>query len=155
MHVPACFQEALCLSPATGIWLPRGNTYRRSRYQWLVYPRLVPVGSGICDVHHKEDHFSDPLTFRPERWLPDCVGETDPANDGTKAYRPFSTGPRGGWGKGIVMNELMLAMDHVFFAMDFETLTADGGHYSQGAGDARSSRRDGASHPGICHGAER
>ncbi|KAH7022076.1 cytochrome P450 [Ilyonectria destructans] len=135
MYLRACFQEALRLSAADGISLPRGNTRGRSRYQRLVYTRLVLLGSGIYAAHHKEDHFSDPLTFRPQRWLPDRVGETELVNHDTKAYGPFSTGPQGGWGKGIAMNELMLAIAHVFFAMDFETLTVDGGHYSQGAGD--------------------
>ncbi|KAF7554436.1 hypothetical protein G7Z17_g2908 [Cylindrodendrum hubeiense] len=125
-YLRACIQEALRLSPAVGISLPREIPAGGLVINGSYIPAGYLVGSGIYAVHHKEDHFSDPFTFRPERWLPDRGGATDLKNHETKAYGPFSIGPRGCLGKGIAMNELMLAMAHVFFAMNFETLTADG-----------------------------
>jgi cytochrome P450 len=84
------------------------------------------VGSGIYSIHHKEVHFSDPFTFRPERWLPDRDGAKDLVNHDSKAYGPFQIGPRGCLGKGIAMHELMLSMAHIFFRFDFETVTGEG-----------------------------
>jgi len=54
-------------------------------------------------MHRCEDYFSNPLTFIPERWLPDSkCGETADA----EAYAPFSSGFRSCLGKFLAMQEM-------------------------------------------------
>ncbi|KAH6871618.1 cytochrome P450 67 [Thelonectria olida] len=125
-YLRACIQEALRLSPAVGISLPRETPAGGVVVNGSYIPGGMLVGSGIYSIHHKEAHFSDPFTYRPERWLPDRGGAKDLANHDTKAYGPFQIGPRGCLGKGIAMHELMLSMAHIFFRFDFETVTREG-----------------------------
>ncbi|KAL4798420.1 cytochrome P450 [Aspergillus venezuelensis] len=121
----ASITEAMRLSPPVGISLPRETPPGGAVINGTWFPAGCLVGSGIYSIQHKEAHFSDPHTFRPERWLLSTEGEevpSDIANHEPAAYGPFQIGSRGCVGKAIALQELLLTMAHVFVRMDFEAV---------------------------------
>lgn len=70
---------------------------------------LVPKGSqvtaAIHSIHINKEHWSDPLTFRPERW-----GEEEAKrNVRNKAYLPFATGARSCIGFALALQEIKVS----------------------------------------------
>jgi len=49
------------------------------------------IGAAIWSLHRNEDHFANPHTFVPERYL--CATEAE-RREAKKCWFPFSTGPR-------------------------------------------------------------
>ncbi|KAL4945563.1 hypothetical protein BDV06DRAFT_184518 [Aspergillus oleicola] len=125
----ASITEAMRLSPPVGISLPRETPAGGAVINGTWFPADCLVGSGIYSIQHKGAHFSDPHTFRPERWLLSSEDEVAPAdivNHEPAAYGPFQIGSRGCVGKAIALQELLLTMAHVFVKMDFEAVDGQG-----------------------------
>ncbi len=57
---------------------------------WVIKPG-TPIGMSLRHILHDEVIFSDPLAFKPERWL-DASGKIDTSKD--KYYVPFHRGHR-------------------------------------------------------------
>lgn len=66
--------------------------------------------------------FTDPLKFRPERWLPPDHPRFDPRykDDNLRASRPFSQGPRGCPGGSIALALLRIFVARVLWEFDLE-----------------------------------
>lgn len=66
--------------------------------------------------------FTDPLKFRPERWLPPDHPRFDPRykDDNLKASKPFSQGPRGCPGGSIALALLRMFVARVLWEFDLE-----------------------------------
>lgn len=71
---------------------------------------------------HSPSHFTDPLTFAPERWL-DSERSKYPRHV-KDASQPFLYGPRGCIGKNLSYIEQRLIISHLLWHFDFEL--ADG-----------------------------
>lgn len=120
VYLRACIDEALRMSPAVGSALVRevvssaGTTVDG---QFL--PAGMEVGVGTYAIHHNSQCFSDPFTYRPERWL-----ETHAARESIDRARsvliPFSTGIRSCLGKGLAYTEITLVMATLMFLGDFK-----------------------------------
>lgn len=67
-------------------------------------------------------YFTDPLSFRPERWLsPDHPRFSSRYQaDNLKASKPFSQGPRGCSGGAIALNLIRLFIAKVLLQFDLE-----------------------------------
>lgn len=63
-------------------------------------PPRMQVGVHQWSTFLSEDNFADPMTFDPERWLPDAPAKY--ANDQKHGVQPFGIGPRGCLGKKYV-----------------------------------------------------
>ena len=89
-YMLACLNEALRMYPPVGTGLPRivpkGGASIASHY--------VPEGTTVAvyqwAAYHLEEHFKDPYTFHPERFLDDPSF----AGDKLEALQPFHIGPR-------------------------------------------------------------
>ncbi|KAI0160247.1 hypothetical protein GGR57DRAFT_413269 [Xylariaceae sp. FL1272] len=70
------------------------------------------------------DHISDPLQYRPERWLPaeHDLFEQKYANDDVEAFNQFSHGPRTYAGREIVWWQARLIMAKVLWSFDLEMI---------------------------------
>lgn len=73
--------------------------------------------------------FTDPLRFRPERWLPPDHPRFDPRyqNDNLKASKPFSQGPRGCPGGAIASAVLRIFVAKVLWEFDLEAAPGQDG----------------------------
>ena len=66
-------------------------------------------------MYRSPKNFSDPDTFLPERWLPD--GQPQPVHV-SKAFQPFSLGPRNCVGQRLAIATLRLISAKLFWNFD-------------------------------------
>jgi cytochrome P450 len=134
-YLRACIQEALRLAPAASgaMWreaLP-GGLHIAS--QDLYIPPGSEVGTGIFSLNHNKDYFPEPLTYRPERWIPGETSEDEVAK-AKAAFATFSFGPRNCVGKGLAMIEISLAVAAVIRSYDFRRADSSLGTVGEGSG---------------------
>ncbi|KAK8013119.1 hypothetical protein PG991_010494 [Apiospora marii] len=151
-YLRACIDETLRMSPPIGGTLWRELAPEESGSPWIVDGHVIPpgthVGVNTYAIHHNEEYFSDPFSFRPERWLADSP---DPADIGSSrpsctpaAFVPFSTGARSCAGKAMAYLECSLVAAKALWYFDFEK--APGRLGGIGAGDGSSQGGRGRKH---------
>jgi cytochrome P450 len=90
---------------------------RRVTVPWQLGPYGVsadtPIGMSILLVHHREDLYPDPFSFRPERWL----GGRKP---GTYEWIPFGGGIRRCLGAALAMAEMRVVLEATARRLDLE-----------------------------------
>ncbi|KAK8094938.1 hypothetical protein PG997_001623 [Apiospora hydei] len=116
----ACQRESLRLHQATVDGLPRVSPGA------IVDGEYIPKGV-ICQISYfaaarSPRYFTDPLSFRPQRWLPPDHPRFDPTfkDDNLAASKPFSQGPRGCPGGPIAMALVRLFIAKVLWHFDLE-----------------------------------
>lgn len=81
----------------------------------------IPVGTGVSvyqwAANHSPANFSDPLLFKPERWLPN---NEQYAADKREACQPFSYGPRNCVGKNLAYMEMRIILARVLWNFEVE-----------------------------------
>ncbi|KAK0609992.1 cytochrome P450 [Bombardia bombarda] len=107
-YLNACAQESLRPHSATADGLPRVGLFAAARH-----PR----------------YFTDPLKFRPERWLSPDHPRYDPRykDDSLKASKPFSQEPRGCPGAVIASVVIRLFVAKVLWGFDLEAVAGRNG----------------------------
>lgn len=73
----------------------------------------TPVGISILLLHHREDLYPDPFSFRPERWL-------DGRKPGTYEWIPFGGGIRRCLGAALAMAEQRVVLTAMARRLDLE-----------------------------------
>jgi cytochrome P450 len=90
---------------------------RRVEVPWRLGEYAVgastPVTMSILLVHHREDLYPDPFSFRPERWLG--------RKPGTYEWIPFGGGIRRCLGGALAMAEQRVVMRAMVDRLDLET----------------------------------
>lgn len=156
-YLNACIAEAMRMSPATP-----GFPLREVLSPGLVVdgqhiPPGIDVGTCIYAIHRHSEHFEDPDTFVPERW----IGAECPMGRGNsdwqerlarqlKVFSPFSIGPRSCPGRQFAMMEISLVVARVFATLTFQ-LAEEGGTRVQGAMEAEDTRDREADFPLRAH----
>jgi cytochrome P450 len=71
-------------------------------------------------MHREPSSFHDPLSFCPERWLPDAVSNPKSPfyNDKRQAWQPFTVGPHSCIGQNIAWAEMRLVMAKLLWTFD-------------------------------------
>jgi cytochrome P450 family 135 len=94
---------------------------RRVMVPWrlgeYVVPGDTPVGVSILLLHHREDLYPDPFTFRPERW--------DGHKPGTYEWIPFGGGIRRCLGAALAMAEQRIVLSEMARRLDLEAHAAE------------------------------
>jgi cytochrome P450 len=89
---------------------------RRVTVPWRLGPYAVPadtpVTMSILLVHHREDVYPDPFSFRPERWLG--------RKPGTYEWIPFGGGIRRCLGGALAMAEQRVVLEAMAKRLDLE-----------------------------------
>ena len=89
----------------------------------------------VYSLHRDPRCFSDPDTFRPERWLfasPEQAGKGKFATEGQfvhdeRAFLPFSYGPMNCVGKTLALQELRTVVVALLHRFRFRMAAGDGG----------------------------
>ncbi|KAI0025048.1 cytochrome P450 [Xylariomycetidae sp. FL0641] len=123
----ACIDETLRMSPPVSgtLWreLAEGED---AKGPFVVDGHVIPpntqVGVNIYSLHHNEDYFPEPFTFRPERWLV----EGNELHRMHNAFAAFSTGARGCAGKPMAYLESGLVAAKTMWYFDFELASGGG-----------------------------
>lgn len=110
-YLRACIDETLRLTPPIAGVLPREVLQGGMDIDGVHFPAGVDVGTSAYALHRSGKYFPDPLSFRPERWIPagGIVSEESVAL-AQSAFCPFSRGPRGCSGKGMAYSEMMMIL---------------------------------------------
>ncbi len=83
-------------------------------------PAETPVLISILLLHHREDLYSDPFAFRPERW----AGH----KPGTYEWIPFGGGIRRCLGAALAMAEMRAVLREIALRLDLEADTPEPEH---------------------------
>ncbi|KAH3907055.1 hypothetical protein HBI56_114470 [Parastagonospora nodorum] len=124
-YLRACIDEAMRMSPSVGQTLAREVPVGGAVVDGDFIPGGCDVGVPIYAIHHKEDIYSDPFNYNPERWMVEKEGASQQVSDMYAAYNPFSVGPRSCMGKGVALVEMMATFAVVLFRMDFKMADTD------------------------------
>ncbi|CAG2167370.1 unnamed protein product [Oppiella nova] len=72
----------------------------------------------VYAIHHDPDHYPDPFTFSPDRFMPDNRGHIQPYT-----YLPFGSGPRNCIGMRFALLEAKLALAVISHSFRFSRVT--------------------------------
>ncbi|KAL6716760.1 hypothetical protein ACLMJK_006328 [Lecanora helva] len=114
-YLYACIYEALRMSPPTVGCMWREVEEGGIHVDGMFIPAGYDIGSCIYALHHNENHYPDPFSYIPERWLRPSA-EIEKA---LRAFCPFSFGPRGCPGRSLAMLEMSIVVARVLWLMDF------------------------------------
>lgn len=116
--VEATITEAMRVRPVIPV------TGRRVAVPWRLGEYGVPAGTPVAIsmllLHHREDLYPDPFSFRPERWL-ECDGGTLKARKpGTYEWIPFGGGTRRCLGAALAMAEQRVVLETMARRLELE-----------------------------------
>jgi cytochrome P450 len=107
-HVEAAIVEGMRSRPVIPV------IGRRVAVPWQLGDYVVPAGQGVSIsillVHHREDLYPDPFTYRPERWLDHSPG--------TYEWLPFGGGTRRCLGAALAMAEQRVVLEAMVRRLD-------------------------------------
>jgi cytochrome P450 len=113
-HVEAAIIEGMRARPVIPV------IGRRVMAPWRLGEYVVPAGQGVSMsillVHHREDLYPDPFTYRPERWLCHEGGRAP----GTYEWLPFGGGTRRCLGAALAMAEQRVVLEAMARRLDLE-----------------------------------
>lgn len=116
-YMHGVIEEGLRVFPPVSFGLPRVSPGE------FVDGHYVPAGVGLsnnCFVMARDPRYwSEPDTFRPERW----IGEN--TRDQLKASQPFSMGARGCLGINLAYLEMRIILAKIVYLYDMELETKD------------------------------
>lgn len=121
-YLRACIEEALRMSPpvSTTLWREKDPVdHKPLVIDGHVIPHGTLIGVNTYALHHNEQYFPQPFTFRPERWL-DNVDNEGARKIARAAFAAFSIGPRGCAGKSMAYLEVSLVLAKTLWSFDFE-----------------------------------
>jgi cytochrome P450 len=107
-------------------------TGRRVTVPWQLGEYGVPAGTAVAIsillVHHREDVYPDPFSFRPERWLgaidPDAPQARRFVKPGTYEWLPFGGGTRRCLGATLALAEQRVVLREMVMALEIEPTDA-------------------------------
>lgn len=133
-YLRACINESLRMSP------PSGSVHYREQdpndtQPFIVDGHVIPRGTLVAvspyALQHNPTYFSDPYTFRPERWL-DVPGNEETSKQAHEALAAFSTGARSCAGKAMAYHESSLVLAKTIFYFDFAPVVGGLGKIGEG-----------------------
>ncbi|KAJ5930882.1 cytochrome P450 monooxygenase [Penicillium verhagenii] len=115
-YMLACLDEGLRMYPPIANGLPRVCPKGGSR----VMDEYIPENTYLS-VHHwalyrREEYFTDPDNYHPERFLYDPRFR----NDRQDAFQPFHVGPRNCIGRNLAYSEMRLILALIIFNFDMK-----------------------------------
>lgn len=130
----ACLDEAIRLSPPAGGTLWREQSPETTDKAFIVDGHVIPpgtqVGVNIYSIHHNEEYFPEPFSYKPERWLSAKDGSDNAVGANKAAFVPFSIGTRSCIGRSMGYMEASLVLAKLLWFFDLEaageTASADG-----------------------------
>ncbi|KAI1406722.1 cytochrome P450 [Hypoxylon fuscum] len=129
-YLRACIDETLRMSPPLPGMLWRQlaeEEHGEGKPPLVIDGHVVPSGTdvavGVYALHHNENYFPDPFTYKPERWL-GAADELEEGAPGSRramldAFAPFSVGARACGGKAMAYLEISLLLAKLLWYFDF------------------------------------
>ncbi|KAK0724599.1 putative cytochrome P450 monooxygenase [Lasiosphaeris hirsuta] len=122
-YTMACINEGLRCYPPVPIGMPR--IVPKGRGGVKIAGKFVPDNTTVSvwnwATYHLESNWTDPFSYRPERFLHDPRY----AGDKLDSLQPFSLGPRNCVGRGLAIAEMRLILAKIIFNFDMEYVDTD------------------------------
>ncbi|KAF7180412.1 hypothetical protein CNMCM7691_009580 [Aspergillus felis] len=115
-YMLACLNEALRMYPPVANALPRVVPKGGARILGQYIPEQTYVAIPQWALYRREEYFTEPNAFHPERFL----GDSRFANDQRDALQPFSVGPRNCLGRNLAYAEMRLILALIIFNFDMK-----------------------------------
>ncbi|KAH8904718.1 cytochrome P450 [Coniochaeta sp. PMI_546] len=115
-YMLACLDEALRMYPPVPIGLPRVVPKGGTKICGYYVPGNTIVAVHHWALYHNDSIFTEPFSYRPERFL------NDPrfANDKREALQPFHVGSRNCLGRNLAYIEMRLILARVIWNFDMK-----------------------------------
>ncbi|OAA45480.1 cytochrome P450 ClCP1 [Metarhizium rileyi] len=126
-YMLACLDETLRMYPAVATSLPRITPEEGGMVAGKFIPKGTVVGVHHWAVYHMEEHFRNPFSYHPERFL----GDPKFANDNLGILQPFHLGPRNCLGKNLAYAEMRLILARVVYNFDMRLAPGSSGWLNQ------------------------
>ncbi|KAL8724862.1 MAG: hypothetical protein Q9181_006643, partial [Wetmoreana brouardii] len=141
-YLRACIEEALRMNPPVGADLPREVLAGGIDVCGQYLPKGTDIAVSAYSLHHNEEIFPDPSSFKPERWIPDEDTGVTAASvaRSESAFAPFSIGSRGCPGKNLAYLEMSIVVAKVLFLSDVRAV--EGNNLGAGRADLVWGRRN-------------
>jgi cytochrome P450 len=123
-YLRAVIDEAMRLAPPLPSSLTRKIRRPGSTVDGHPLPVGTDVGTSLFALHRSAEYFSDPLAFKPERWLVGQASEEEIARQ-KSAFHPFSSGIRNCVGKPLAYAELLIAFGRLLSRFDIRSVEGD------------------------------
>ncbi|KAF3766484.1 putative cytochrome P450 monooxygenase [Cryphonectria parasitica EP155] len=120
-YMIACFKETFRMYPPVAGEMPRVVPKGGGHVAGQFVPEGTTVAAAQYAMYNTSRNFSDPFSFKPERFL---EPEKFP-NDDRNALQPFSSGPRNCIGKNLAYAELRTMMARLIYNFDLELVDPD------------------------------
>ena len=121
-YLVAVLNECLRLFPPGAINMPRTVPAGGATIDGSFVPGGSVVGIAQYAAYRYSRHWTDPLKFAPERWLPGDAGAGRYASDRRDVFKPFSHGPRNCVGQGLAIAECRFIAARLFWGYHVEVL---------------------------------
>jgi cytochrome P450 len=105
-YLDAVMHEGLRMYPPVPSALPRVVPHGGAEVAGTFLPEGVSVGVHQYVTYHSPQNFTDPDSFRPQRWL----GDEKYKDDQLGCVEPFSVGPRNCIGKNLAYHEIRMIL---------------------------------------------
>ncbi|KAE8412379.1 cytochrome P450 [Aspergillus pseudocaelatus] len=115
-YMLACLDEALRMYPPGAIGPPRVTPKGGVKILGAWIPGRTYVSIHHWALYRREEYFTDPHTFHPERFLWD----TRFLDDRRNALQPFHIGPRSCLGRNLAYSEMRLILALIIFNFDLK-----------------------------------
>ncbi|KAF2711840.1 cytochrome P450 [Pleomassaria siparia CBS 279.74] len=125
VYLYACIEESLRRAAPVPSHMPRVVMSGGMEIDGHLLPEGTVVGVSAYSIHHSPTHFSDPWSFKPERWMESDVVTPEDISHARTAFNPFSLGTRGCIGKSVAYLQLKLTLAHVIYRYDLRVAPED------------------------------
>ncbi|KAL6158808.1 hypothetical protein ACJBU6_02985 [Exserohilum turcicum] len=117
-YMLACLNEAMRSYPPVPFGMPRFVPKGGAKVSGEFIPEDTVVAVWHWATYHNPAHWTDPFTYKPERFL----GDPKYANDRFDVLQPFSMGPRNCIGRHLAYAEMRLVLAQILWNFDMEIL---------------------------------
>ncbi|KAK9415588.1 putative Cytochrome P450 [Seiridium unicorne] len=115
-YLNAVIREALRMYPPLPLGLPRVVPLGGATVNGEFLPEGITVSTNPLAACLSPQNFSEPLEFKPERW----IGTN--SEDSCAASQPFSLGPRACIGRNLAWMEMRTTLAKLIWMYDFELI---------------------------------